>query len=402
MIERQLMAEPKDIAGSTPTAGQLLKSTWRNVIEHFATLDATAIAFNFALTVLVIILLVGATWAFRRFLSRNKGAVERDTAAKKVYIARLVSLTLLMARLAFVVLAIYLIALVWGLDLLAWTSSANGSAILGSLLRLALLIGAAIAGNELARFLVSHIIERVGRESDDPRRTMQINTLGPLLRGIVQIVVLIVAGLMILGEIGVQIGPLIAGAGIVGIAIGFGAQTVVKDFLTGVFLIVEDVVSVGDIVRVGNSGGLVEKMTLRTLQLRDFDGTLHVFPYSEAQVIHNSTKTFSYYVLEIQIAYESDIDRALDIMGEVGAGMQADDSFAGKILQPIEVVGVDGFADSGVKLKARFKTVPIQQWSVGREYNKRLKAAFDEAGISIPYPHVHIVGTAPQPEAPRL
>ncbi len=194
-----------------------------------------------------------------------------------------------------------------------------------------------------------------------------------------------------LGKLGVKIGPLLAGAGVVGVALGFGAQTLVKDFLTGIFLIVEDIVSVGDIVRIGDSGGLVEQMTLRTIRLRDFDGTVHVFPYSEAQVLHNLTKSFSYYVFDLQVPYASDLDAALAIMRRVGARLKADPDFADKILEPIEVVGVDSLADSGVVLKARIKTPPLQQWTVGREYNRRIKLAFDEAGVEIPFPHLKIV-----------
>jgi len=393
------MAQQSTEAATTSTAGQQLRILWDDLAEHFASLDATAIAVNFGLTLLVFAVLGGATWLFRHYVHRGAEHAAHDTVAKQVYIQRLISLGLYIVRGALLLVAAYLVARVWGLDLLAWTSSGSGSALLRSLLRLALLVAAAVAGNELARFLVSHVIERVGRQSRDPRRTLQLNTLKPLLRGIVQIIVLVIAALMILGEIGVQIGPLIAGAGIIGIAVGFGAQTVVKDFLTGVFLIVEDVVSVGDIIRIGDSGGLVEKMTLRTLQLRDYDGTLHVFPYSEAQIVHNMTKSFSFYVFNIQVAYETDVDRAMEVMREVGAELQSDPAFKDRILEPLDIAGVDGFADSGVKIKARFKTQPILQWGVGREYNRRLKAAFEKAGITIPYPHVHVVGALQRPEA---
>jgi small conductance mechanosensitive channel len=179
--------------------------------------------------------------------------------------------------------------------------------------------------------------------------------------------------------------------------VGFGAQTVVKDMLTGIFLIAEDIVSVGDVVQIAGFGGLVEQMTLRTIRLRDFDGTLHVFPYGEAQVIHNLTKTYSYYVFDLRVAYESDVDRALEVIRETGDGLRKDPAFAPKILDRIEVVGVDKLAENGLVLKARIKTLPLEQWTVGREYNRRIKLAFDRAGISIPYPHVQLV----MPEPPR-
>jgi small conductance mechanosensitive channel len=195
---------------------------------------------------------------------------------------------------------------------------------------------------------------------------------------------------VIISLLGIEIGPLLTGAGIVGIAVGFGAQTLVKDYLTGFSLILEDIVSVGDVVLIGDSGGLVEATTLRTIRLRDFDGTLHVIPYSEAQIVHNLTKTFSYYVFNLPISYDSDIDQALDLMRFVGGQMQEEEAFKDAILEPIEVVGVDQLADSGVVLKARIKTAPIQQWTVGREYNRRIKLAFDKAGIEIPVPHLKL------------
>lgn len=387
------MAEPK--TEDQTSAGEKLESAWSGLVEHLRSFDATELAINTALTLAVLACVAGSVWAVRRFVDNRAKRILSEKDAKYAHFQRLARFAFLAIRLAIILAAIYLVARVWGFDLLAWSSSDRGSAFLKSLLRLAFLFVAAIAGNELARVLVTNVIERIARHSTDGRRALQLNTLGPLLRGIVQLAVIVIATLMILGEIGVEIGPLIAGAGVIGIALGFGAQTVVKDFLTGVFLIVEDVVSVGDIVRVGDSGGLVEKMTLRTLQLRDFSGTLHVFPYSEAQVIHNMTKTFSYYVFDVQISYESDVDQAFEVMRSVGQSMQDDEAFRDKILAPLEVVGVDGFADSGVKLKARFKTQPVQQWNVGREFNRRLKYAFDAANISIPYPHMHVVTTPP-------
>jgi len=390
------MAEATAPQESTVSAGERVDALWNGLLDYFLGLDATEIAINLGLTILVVTLLSGTLWGFRRYLHRGASRVVQDTEAKREYLRRLLRLALAVARFAILAIAIYLVARIWGLDLLAWSASDQGANLLKSGLRLAFLVAAAIGANELAQLLVNHVIERIGRQSGDYRRTLQLNTLGPLLRGLVQLIVIVIATLMILGEIGVEIGPLIAGAGVIGIALGFGAQTLVKDFLTGVFLIVEDVVSVGDIVRVQDSGGLVERMTLRTLQLRDFDGTLHVFPYSEAQIVHNMTKTFSFYVFDIQISYESDVDHALQVMRDVGASLQTDPDFRDKILEPLEVVGVDGFADSGVKLKARFKTRPIQQWSVGREFNRRLKASFDKEGIQIPYPHMHLVGAVEQ------
>lgn len=373
------------------TAGERLSTLWDQAVDHLTSLDPTQIAINLSLTVAVAAVLWAATSLFRRFLSSGARKVDTDTIAKQVYIAHLIKLALSVIRWAMLLAAIYLIARVWGFDLLAWTESPGGAAFLRSLLRLVLLVAAAVAANELARFVVNHLLENIGRRSTDPRRAAQLNTLGPLLRGLAQIFVVVIAALTILGELGVQIGPLIAGAGVVGVALGFGSQTLIKDFLTGVFLIMEDVVSVGDVVRVGDSAGLVEKMTLRTLQLRDYDGTLHVLPYSEAQIVHNMTKDFSFYVFLMSVSYGTDLMKAMEVMRRVTDEVRAEPEFRDDILEPLEIAGVDAFGDSGIVIKARLKTLPLKQWGVGRECNRRMKVAFDKEGISIPFPHVQLV-----------
>lgn len=369
------------------TASEQLSSIWANLVHHLATLDPTDLAINIGLTLVVIAAVILATAGVRRLFRHGADRL----IARQVPVQRLGKLGFFVLKAASLATAVYAVALIWGIDLIAWGASTAGQDVVHALFRLLLLVAAAVFGNELARSIVNVGLARLAQHTTDPRRAGQIQTLGPLLRGLAQSMVITVAVLMILGEIGVQIGPLIAGAGIVGIAVGFGSQTLVKDFLTGMFLIIEDVVSLGDVVTIGGSSGLVEKMTLRTIHLRDTDGTLHVFPYSEAQVVHNLTKTFSYYVFDLQVSYETDVDCALQVMADVGHALQHDGAFRDKILSPIEVLGVDGFADSGVKLKARFKTRPAEQLKVGREYNRRIKLAFDAAGIAIPYPHVHVV-----------
>lgn len=303
--------------------------------------------------------------------------------------------TIMIARVAVWIGALLLLLGVWGVNIPELTQGAFG-AVLMAAGRMALILILALAGIEAAEFAVKQVFTRLALRAQEPRRASQIRTLSPVVGGVVRTALIIVAAMMLLSEVGVEVGPLLAGAGIVGLAVGFGAQTIVKDFLTGIFLIIEDVVSVGDIARIGDSGGLVEEMTIRTIKLRDFDGTLHVFPYSEAQVIHNLTKTFSYYVFNLSVSYSADIGKALELMKSVGDEMQRDPAYRDFILEPIEVVGVDGLGDSGVNLKARIKTQPIKQWTVGREYLQRIKLAFDENGIEIPFPHIKLV----PPDAP--
>src|SRR3546814_55991 len=197
---------------------------------------------------------------------------------------------------------------IWGVDPWAWLSHGVGA----RLVRLVLIAVFATALVEAVGIFIRRIVEGIAGRSGNRRRAAQLRTLGPLLVGLDQGVLVTIALLTFLSELGLSIGPLLASAGVVGIAVGFGAQTIVKDFLTGLFLIAEDVVSIGDNVRIGDAAGVVETMTVRTIRLRSANGTLHIFPYSEAQVIHNRTKIFSSYLFEILVNYESDIERALE------------------------------------------------------------------------------------------
>ena len=374
------------------TAGDATVRAWRELLATFQamTWNETALNILFTLGVIVGAVLIGryAPRLFRRTVHRLPG---KPSAEKMVRASRFARLLSHLVRLALVVATVLIVAEIWGLFLLTWIYGVLGPEGARTLVRLGLLAIVAVAAYEAAGFVIGRAIHRLAKRSEGRRRRGQLNTLGPLLIGLAHAVIGVIVVMMVLSELGVKIGPLLAGAGVVGIAVGFGAQTIVKDLLTGAFLIFEDIIAVGDIVTIAGCGGLVEKMTLRTIRLRDFDGTLHVLPYGEAQMVSNMTKVFSYYVFDLQVSYESDIDKALEIMKALGAELQADPAFAELILEPIEVVGVDGLRDNGVMLKARIKTRPLDQWTVGREYNRRIKQAFDAAGIEIPYPHMKLV-----------
>jgi small conductance mechanosensitive channel len=202
-----------------------------------------------------------------------------------------------------------------------------------------------------------------------------------------RVVIITIAGLIVLSELGVNIAPLLAGAGVLGLAIGFGAQTLVKDVITGVFILMEDTLSVGDVVEVGAHAGLVEKITIRTVHLRDFDGNVHSLPFGEVQTIKNMSKHFAYAVVDVSIAYRENIDDALAVMAEVAQDMAENGPLADTIIGPFEVVGVEGLKESSVWLRGRFKTRPLGQWNVRREFYRRIKAAFDARGFQVPYPH---------------
>ena len=218
----------------------------------------------------------------------------------------------------------------------------------------------------------------------------RINTLIGILQKLIKILVLAMCFVILLGKFGVNIGPILASAGIMGLAIGFGAQELVRDFISGFFLLLENQIRTGDVAIINGTGGQVEKIELRTITLRDFAGVVHIFQNGKINTLSNMTKEWSAVVFDIGVAYKEDVDRVIDIMKAVGKELQEDVDFKDKIIEPIEVVGLDNFADSALVIKARFKTQPIQQWNVGREYRKRLKKSFDLNNIEIPFPHTTV------------
>ena len=364
-----------------PSFTEHLVASTTSALDHIVGLDPREVAINAGLSVAVALAVYGLLWLVRRlsdhWLARvSVGGAEAEVARTQ----QAARLTWGLVRLAAVVGILVLILGIWGIDARAWLSGDAGA----RLVRLALVIIIATALVEISGFIIKRLIGGFARRSSDPRRAAQLRTLGPILTGCAQTVLVVVGGLTVLTELGLKVGPILASAGVLGIAVGFGAQTLVKDFLTGLFLIAEDVVSVGDNVQIRDSAGVVEAMTLRTIRLRDANATLHVFPYSEAQVIHNRTKVFSSYLAEIPISYDSNVDQALAVIQKVGDELRSDPAFKKMITKPFEVLGVDRLADNAVHLKARFITEPRAQWDVGREFNRRLKNAFDAAGIVTP------------------
>ena len=228
---------------------------------------------------------------------------------------------------------------------------------------------------------------RKGRELDIEETEKRVDTLLGILGSAVKIAAWTMILMVVLRELGVDIAPLIAGAGIVGLAIGFGAQELVRDIISGFFMLLENQIRGGDVAILNGTGGLVENVGLRTTVLRDLSGVVHVFQNGKINSLSNMTKEWSAMVFDVGVAYKEDTDRVTEVMEEVAEQMRADPDYRSKINEPLEVFGVDGFGDSAVIIKARLKTKPIQQWAVGREYRRRLKKAFDEKGIEIPFPH---------------
>jgi small-conductance mechanosensitive channel len=240
-------------------------------------------------------------------------------------------------------------------------------------------------------------------------RSARLRTLLPLIRTTLAITVAVVAGLMVLSEIGVNIGPLLAGAGIVGVAIGFGSQKLVQDVITGMFLLLENTMQVGDVVKVGDQTGIVESLSVRTIRLRTEDGSVVVIPFSAVTTVVNMTRDYSRAVIAINVGANEDVDRVLDAMRAIVREMRAEAAWSDVILDDLEVWGLDRFTDTALQIKCRIMCTPFGRWPVGREFNRRLKSRFQVVGITEPASALTLLPqppgqTEPVPEraAPKL
>jgi small conductance mechanosensitive channel len=222
--------------------------------------------------------------------------------------------------------------------------------------------------------------------ADELRR---IDTVANAFRYFASVVVVLVAGMLMLNELGISIAPILATAGVAGIAIAFGAQSLIKDYFTGFFLLIEDQIRQGDVVEIAGKGGLVEEVTLRYVRLRDLEGHVHFVPNGEIKLVTNRTRVYATPVIDVPISYAEDAERVMQVMRETAAALRADPQWSARIVADLEPIQMERWADSSVMLRSRFKVVPpIEQWNVRREYLKRLKQAFDERGIEIPYPQL--------------
>jgi len=250
--------------------------------------------------------------------------------------------------------------------------------------------------------ITKRLSEKLSKTKDDEFKK-RADTLSSIIRYLVSIGIIIIVAIMILGELGVEIGPILAAAGIIGLAVGFGAQHLVQDIISGFFILLEDQIRVGDVVQIADKGGLVEKITLRMIILRDAAGNVHYVRNGQINVITNMIKEYSRYVFEVGVAYREDIDEVIEVIKEVDEALRSDPEYKDDILESIEIMGLDKFADSALIIKARTKTKPIKQWRVGRAFNRLLKKKFDERNIEIPFPHVTLyMGQDKQGEAPAL
>ena len=287
------------------------------------------------------------------------------------------------SRMLIVLVMLLCILWVWGVSIAWLMTSPLWAGLLSRLIMLFVTGAIVVCVIDLSTFISQKLVEptQKGVELSKKRKT-----LVPLTATVIKYGALFGGSLSALHQVGVNITPILAGVGILSLAVGFGAQTLVKDIINGLFILVEDSIAVGDVVTIRGTGGLVEAVNLRTIWLRDLQGSVHIIPNSQVEMITNMTKDYSYYLLDVAVAYHEDTDEVIAALQEIDVEMRADAIFAGDILAPIEILGVDRFTDSAVVLRARLQTKPIKQWSVGREFNRRMKKLFDARGIEIPFP----------------
>ncbi|HKI59527.1 MAG TPA: mechanosensitive ion channel family protein [Mariprofundaceae bacterium] len=270
--------------------------------------------------------------------------------------------------------------------------SINWEQIIFTSTRILIVLVLAWLGMVILRKILSQLEQRLLNQSqragEPPSESeKRVETLIRLIRQAALILLWVTTILITLKEIGVDVTPVLASAGIVGLAVGFGAQNLVRDFISGFFFILENQVRVGDVAIVNGTGGLVERVNFRTIVLRDLGGIVHIFPNGSVTTLSNLTNDWSAYVFDIGVAYKENTDRVIELMSRVGSEMKQDETVGSFMLEEPEIFGVDKFDNSAVVIKGRIKTNPIRQWQVGREYLRRIKLAFDHAGIEIPFPH---------------
>ena len=272
-------------------------------------------------------------------------------------------------------------------DLLrAWLTDAGGVAVVA--LRIAAIVTVAWIGTSVLQGLIRRFRQRIAQRLDNAESVKRAETLGRVSRYLVAVVMSLVAGVLVLSELGVSVAPILGAAGVVGLAVGFGAQSLVKDYFTGFFLLIENQIRQGDVVKLGEHGGLVEEVTLRYVRLRDYDGHVHFVPNGQIGSVINLSRGHAQAVIDVGVAYRENLDRVMAVMQQVAQLLREDAAYRERILDEFELAGVERWDDSAVVLRGRFRVAPLAQWDVRREYLRRLKAAFDRDGIEIPYPQL--------------
>jgi small-conductance mechanosensitive channel len=268
-------------------------------------------------------------------------------------------------------------------------------------LRIVVILVATLLAQRVVTRLIKTFRIRVATRLDSAEQVRRTETLGRVARYVASIVITAIGLVLVLAEVGISVAPILGAAGVVGLAIGFGAQSLVKDYFTGIFLLIENQLTRGDVVEIADKSGVVEDLTLRYVRLRDYEGSVHFVPNNMITTVTNRSRGFAYAVIDASIGYREDIDEVRAVMCQTAAELAADPAFQPRILEPFEYAGVENMAESAIVLRGRFKVQPLEQWNIKREYLRRLKQAFDAAGIEIPFPHLTVyAGVGKQGQAP--
>jgi len=266
-------------------------------------------------------------------------------------------------------------------------SAESWAAFLYSAVRVLLIVIAALIVLAVLHRLINAFKNRLIQKDPDPEQLKRVETLARVYGYIASVTVYTLTGMLILAELGISIAPVLATAGVAGVAVGFGAQSLIKDYFTGFCLLVENQIRQGDVVNIAGNGGYVEEVTLRYVRMRDFDGNVHFVPNGNISTVINMTRDFAFSVIDVRVGYREDIDRVIEIIKDVAREQRKDPNFEMLILEDLEMVGVERLEESAAIVRCRFKTMPIQQWNVRREFHRRLFKRFAAEGISFPYPH---------------
>jgi len=279
---------------------------------------------------------------------------------------------------------------VWGIDAYGWLSTEFGQRLTRSLITIGFIFLGALVATEVVNGIVESFLSKRQRDADDPGRGARLRTLLPLVRNAFRIVLVVMVSLIVLSELGINIAPLLAGAGVVGLAVGFGAQTLVKDVITGIFILAEDTIAVGDVADIDSRIGMVEAMTIRSIRLRDGAGAVHTIPFSAVTTVKNMTKDYANAMFDVAVGYDADLEKVNKVLRQIGEDLRKDPKFARDILEPMTVVGITKFQENGMIIQAHIKTRPMRQWDVRNEVHLRLRKAFAEQGIEFAVPQRHI------------
>jgi small-conductance mechanosensitive channel len=300
-------------------------------------------------------------------------------------------------NIAIALAAVVLLFQSWGLDAIGWFAPrALGARVLAALGTIAATLLLALGVWEFVNAAIARHLAQLARNAQ-LARSARLRTLLPMFRTTLLVTVSLIAGLVILSEIGVNIAPLLAGAGVIGLAIGFGSQKLVQDIITGLFLLLENAMQVGDVVTLGGMTGTVENLSIRTIRLRALDGAVHIVPFSAVTTVTNSTRDYGFAVADVSVGLNEEPDRVADVLRDLAAQMRTEQPWRGLILADLEVMGLEKFIDTAWVLRVKMKTLPGSRWAVARELNRRIKYRFDELAIESPMTSYRVLSMAPAP-----